>query len=316
MPKSAVVNVAREGLLENISFKKMALLFDDLYINERDFHFSKIDIEFLRKKDADQKKVMLSELDWLLEKNIIKLYGIAQSDLSSLEHEDVLARDVEAVNDKIKENFHPVEESEQVTSSDGSIRFMGSVCMTNDMIFQAEDIRMRIAAAVLSRKNLSVDFVPIVNSFASYQQEKPPCSVAHFILGQIPVPDENTPWEQVLDFKADADVKRQYYALISWINQVGQKEMPLSHIVDEYNHLYSQYLNQYSLHKMKSHLTTMELIVTAGIDFISSITQQGYVSALKDLLTIRKKQVALLKEEKDIEGRELAYILSAQHHFR
>lgn len=193
---------------------------------------------------------------------------------------------------------------------------MGSVCMTNDLIFQTEDIRIRIAAAVLGRKNLSVDFLPIVNSLASYQQQKSPCSVAHFILGQLPVPDENTPWEQVLDFRADTEVKRQYYALINWINQVGQKEMPLSHIVDEYNHLYSQYLNQYSLHKMNSRLTTMELIVTTGIDFISSIAQQGYVSALKDLLTIRKKQVALLKEEKDIEGRELAYIFSAVQQFK
>jgi len=316
MPKSAVINVAREGLLETFSFKKMALLFDDLYINERDFHFSKIDIEFLRKADTEQKKAMLSELDWLLENNIIRLYDIKQSDLSSLENEDALSGDVEAVNNKIKENLHPVEESEQITSSDGSIRFMGSVCMTNDLIFQTEDIRMRIAAAVLGRKNSSVDFVPIVNSLASYQQQKSLCSVAHFVLEQLPVPDENTPWEQVLDFRADAEVKRQYHSLLNWINQVGRKEQPLSYLIDEYNHLYSQYLNQYSLHKMNSRLTTMELLVTAGIDFISSITQQGYVSAFKDLLTIRKKQVALLKEEKDIEGRELAYIFSAVQQFK
>jgi hypothetical protein len=316
MPKSAIINIERENQLQEIPFKKMALFFDSLYMNERNFYLSKMDIKRSKALDTAEKRAAISEAEWLIEKGIIRLYEFGQEDFSAVRTDDILLNDAQKIDQEVKEKVIFTEEKPTKKDSEYGFFLAGVAALTNDLIFKMEDIRVRIAAAVLGNKNPDQEFVPIVNSFASYQQEKPPCSVAHFILGQLPVPDENTPWEQVLDFRADAEVKRQYYALISWINQVGQKEMPLSHIVDEYNHLYSQYLNQYSLHKMKSHLTTMELIVTAGIDFISSITQQGYVSALKDLLTIRKKQVALLKEEKDIEGRELAYIFSAVQQFK
>lgn len=285
-------------------------------MNERNFYLSKMDIKRSKALDTAEKRAAISEAEWLIEKGIIRLYEFGQEDFSAVRTDDILLNDAQKIDQEVKESVIFTEEKPTKKDSEYGFFLAGVAALTNDLIFKMEDIRVRIAAAVLGNKNPDQEFVPIVNSFASYQQEKPPCSVAHFILGQLPVPDENTPWEQVLDFRADAEVKRQYYALLNWINQVGQKEMPLSHIVDEYNHLYSQYLNQYSLHKMKSHLTTMELIVTAGIDFISSITQQGYVSALKDLLTIRKKQVALLKEEKDIEGRELAYIFSAVQQFK
>ncbi len=178
-----------------------------------------------------------------------------------------------------------------------------------------EDIRVRVAAAVLGKKTPTQDFVPIVNSFASYQQTTVPSQAVHFILGQLPVPDQDTAWEQIIDFREDDTLKRQYYALLNWLNQVSNKDMPVSHIIDEYNYLYSEYTRQYALHKMNSRFTTIELLITSGIEFLSSLAQQGYVSAIKDILTIRKKQVALLKEEKDIEGRELAYIFSAQQNF-
>ena len=145
---------------------------------------------------------------------------------------------------------------------------------------------------------------------ALLQQTTVPSQAVHFILGQLPVPQQDTPWEQIIDFREDDTLKRQYYALLNWLNQVSNKDMPVSHIIDEYNHLYSEYTRQYALHKMNSRFTTMELLITSG-KFLSSLAQQGYVSAIK-VLTIRKKQVALLKEEKDIEGRELAYIFSAQ----
>jgi hypothetical protein len=316
MPKSAIINIERENQLQETPLKKMALFFDSLYVNERNFYLSKMDIERSRTLDNTEKQAALSEIDWLVEKGIIKLYDFTRDDLSTVHLDEALLNDAQQVDEKVKERFIPAEESISNKSQEDGFRFAGVVELTNDLIFRMEDIRVRVAAAVLGKKNPDHDFVPIVNSFASYQQKTVPSQAVHFILGQLPVPQQDTPWEQIIDFREDDTLKRQYYALLNWLNQVSNKDMPVSHIIDEYNHLYSEYTRQYALHKMNSRFTTIELLITSGIELLSSLAQQGYVSAIKDVLTIRKKQVALLKEEKDIEGRELAYIFSAQQSFK
>lgn len=315
MPKSAIINIERENQLQELSLKKLALFFDSLYVNERNFWLSKMDIERSRNLNVIEKEAALSEIDWLIEKEIIKLYNFNRDDLSSVHLDEVLLNDTREVDEKIKEKFIPAEECIPNKPQEDGFRFAGVVELTNDLIFRMEDIRVRVAAAVLSKKNPDQDFVPIVNSFESYQQTNVPLQAIHFILGQLPVPHEDAPWEQVIDFREDDTLKRQYYALLNWLNQVSRKDIPVSHIIDEYNYLYAEYTRQYALHKMNNRFTTIELLVTSGMEFLSSLAQQGYVSAIKDLLTIRKKQVALLQEEKDIDGRELAYIFSAQQHF-
>jgi hypothetical protein len=59
----------------------------------------------------------------------------------------------------------------------------------------------------------------------------------------------------------------------------------------------------------------MEVLVLTGVEFISAITLHNFLSAFKGLLTVRKQQVELLKAEKDIQGRELAYIVAANNKF-
>lgn len=294
----------------------MALFFDSLYMNERNFYLSKMDIERSRTLDNTEKQATLSEIEWLVEKRIIKLYDFTREDLSAVHLDEALLNDAQQIDEKVKEKFIPAQESISNKSQEDDFRFAGVVELTNDLIFRMEDIRVRVAAAVLGKKNPDHDFVPIVNSFASYQQTTVPSQAVHFILGQLPVPQQDTPWERIIDFREDDTLKRQYYALLNWLNQVSNKDMPISHIIDEYNHLYSEYTRQYALHKMNSRFTTIELLITSGIELLSSLAQQGFVSAIKDVLTIRKKQVALLKEEKDIEGRELAYVFSAQQSFK
>lgn len=223
--------------------------------------------------------------------------------------------DIEDTNRKLQENFIPAEPNKDKSESENDFKFAGVVRMDNDLIFKTEHIRIRVASMVLNKQNPDTDFIPLVNSFASYRQPKPSTTALHFILEKLPVPATDTPWEEVLDFRSDEDVKRKYYALLNWINQVVQKDMPVSHFIDHYNSLYSEYTRQYSLHKLNSRFTTMELLITAGMEFVAALSQNNYVSAIKDLLSFRKNQVALLKQEKEIEGRELAYIFSANQHF-
>jgi hypothetical protein len=91
--------------------------------------------------------------------------------------------------------------------------------------------------------------------------------------------------------------------------------MPLAHISDKYNQLYSEYIRQYALHKLTSGFTTIELLISGGMDFMASLAQGQFMGAFKNLVNIRKQQVGLMQAEPNIQGRELAYIHTANEKF-
>ncbi|MGB8193720.1 MAG: hypothetical protein WCF67_17440 [Chitinophagaceae bacterium] len=315
MPKSAIINLAREGLLEKVEFKKLALFFDTLYVDLLAFHATKWEVERSSKLSNGEKQIVLAELDWLCEIGFIKPYKLSREELGIAKLDHDLINDIHVVDKIAQKNIIPVKQNKYKSSRPGELHFAGVLKANNELIFKMEDIRMRIDAATLGTNDPTTEFIPIVNSFASYHRLQSTDFAAHFILGKFPVPDENTSWEQLLDFKKDEDIKRKYYSLIHWINEISLKNMPVSHLIDQYNQLYSEYTHQYSLHKLNSNFTTIELLMTAGIQFASAIFHQNFIAAFKDLLTIRKQQVTLLKSEKEVEGRELAYIFSANEQF-
>lgn len=76
-------------------------------------------------------------------------------------------------------------------------------------------------------------------------------------------------------------------------NILREIDMTVSHLADKYNQLYTEYLNQYRLHKLTSDLSTVEVLFLQSMDVIASILDQNYLTAFKRLINIRKQQVSL-----------------------
>ena len=298
--------------MENIPFKKLSLLFDHIYVNSRELRLSQMDIELSSKISIEEKRFILSEIDWLIEKGMLKTYSIPRQELQMEQFDTLLAEDIQEVNKTIEANITPAPGYDKTKHTPGELQFVGVLGATNELIFKIEDIRLRIASVLLGSKDPLTEYVPLVNSFNSYGRKSSKDLAAHFVLNKIPIPAEDTSWTQLLEFRSDEEVKRKYYALMNWINEMAGTDMPLSHLADKYNQLYSEYLHQYRLHKLTSELTNVEVLLLGGLDFISSLLHQNIVTAFRGLLHIRKRQVLLLQEEKNLMGRELAYILAAK----
>lgn len=313
MPKSAVINLDY-GLTGNVSFKKLSLLFEDIYVNTFSLYRETRVLPFLKDKSTTSEYVQ--EVEFLENKVVIKTYSLPSSEFSIQEHDSILAEDMRRMGKVIEENLI-YNDSEDILNdkTDSKLKLVGVLRTNNEMTFNMRDIGMRIDALRLSLENTATEFVPLVKGFGSYKVERSNTSALHFVLDKIPTPGENTSWEQVIDFRSDEHVKRKYYALINWVNEMSKSDMPLSHIADKYNQLYSEYIRQFSLHKMNSSFTTIELLALGGMDFFNHLTSQNFVSAFRSLLDIRRQQISLLKSEREIEGRELAYIHSVNERF-
>jgi len=314
MPKAAIINLSRKGMLELTPFKKLALFFNCIYTDQTPLYLAKWEIEQSQTLTNDQKRICLNEIEWLIEKEILKTYHLSREELFAVKFDEDLLNDIRATDNIVRGQVIPIE-TEQKNTEPGKPYLAGILKADNNLIFKMEDIRSRIDAAALAKKDPMTEFLPIVNSFNSYSELKTPQFAAHFILNKLPIPAASTSWEQLIDFRSDEEIKRKYYALINWVNEVSQKDMPIHYLSDQFNYLYSEYSKQYALHKLTTSLTTVELLITVGIGFVSSVLQNNLIDALKNLVTIRKQQVDLLKAEKEITGRELAYVFSVNEKF-
>jgi hypothetical protein len=251
MPKSAIINLSREGLLQATPFKKLSLLFGHLHVDYMTLWMTKWEIEH-KKISQQEKKSLLSDIDWMIEKGILQTFLIPKEELSACHLDRNLIEDMHEVYKTIESHVIPTSDVDRQESAGGSFRFAGVLPATNDMIFGMEDIRLRMESSFLGTKDPLNQYIPLVNSFDTYAAKTSKEIATHFVLSQIPTPAESISWEQLLEFRSDAEVKRKYYALISWINDMAAADMPVSHLADKYNQLYSEYLRQYHLHKLTS----------------------------------------------------------------
>jgi hypothetical protein len=139
--------------------------------------------------------------------------------------------------------------------------------------------------------------------------------VLKFLFSQIPMPDENLPWEAIIDYKSDTEVRRRYYALIDWANEVANSNMSISQIEDKYNHLLNEYTYQLNLHKLKTQRTSFEILVTTAAEIIENVAWLKFGEVAKTLFNISKAKLDLLEAETQLKGRELAYIFDVNQKF-
>jgi hypothetical protein len=324
MPKAAVVNLQFENEAERVKLKRLSLLFDEILIEEFPLVRAKhLPSEFYKLNSMailsqEELHSYISEVEWLIDKGIVKTFTMDRLSVNIDEGNRRLLEDISENNKQIQNNLFPVEASvnREPFKVSNEVEFVGTLLMTKELKDNIEDIGVRMDSLYLSNKESHKEFVPVLNSFNSYtKKELSKDAAIHFVLDKIPIPNLSTTWEQILEFRSDENVKRKYYALINWINEMSISNMPISHIADKYNYLHSEYTKQYSLHKMKSNLTKVELLVLGGMELITLILSQNYSSAFRNLLNIGKQNVLLMEGESKLHGREIAYIHCANERF-
>lgn len=141
-------------------------------------------------------------------------------------------------------------------------------------------------------------------------------SVLAMLLNKIPMLNDDTSWEAILEFKSDEDIKRKFYALINWVNDVAAGNLSQNEIEDKYNFLYNEYVNQLKLHKQKTQETKFEVLVNAPLSTIENIAKINFSKLLEPFFKIRRAELDLLEAETKITGRELAYIYDVNKKFK
>lgn len=96
--------------------------------------------------------------------------------------------------------------------------------------------------------------------------------------------------------------------MTNWINKVCVSSYGLKEIKDEYEYLYNDYLYHFNLHKMKYSYSKFDCLVKAVDEFSSNLVSGKFITAFRDLLSVKKTQLQFLQEEAKLPGKEIAFI--------
>jgi hypothetical protein len=139
--------------------------------------------------------------------------------------------------------------------------------------------------------------------------------VAKITITKLPIPDENTSWEQILDFRNDPNNQSALLNLRRWMRKVSSENLSSVEIEEELEWLLDEYQRNIKLHKIKSDTNMMEVLIKSPLELLENLVTLKFSKLSDPLFAIKKRKISLLEAELHAPGREVAYILKAQDQF-
>ena len=143
--------------------------------------------------------------------------------------------------------------------------------------------------------------------------------VAQLILQSLPVPDDVTPWETILDFRRDEKTREQLARFTRWsrdaVRRLIEEDVSFEKLKDEYAGMTDDYRQHMKVHKLKYKTSIVETIVTLGAEFAENLLKLKFKDLAETFFQVRHNRIALMEAELKAPGREIAYVVTAQERF-
>lgn len=173
-----------------------------------------------------------------------------------------------------------------------------------------------ILTSINLRNNFELDAYPVYyESFILPELNTSNRNVVQIVLKSLPIPDEQTSWEQINEFRGDTDSKSKFLALRNWMAEVARAELTPIEIEQKLEYLIDQYLQHIRLHKMKANTSIVETIVVTTAELLEDTIKFKWGDMAKKLFSLKQRKIALFEGELTNPGREVAYIIKAKKTF-
>lgn len=294
------------------SLKREALMFNRIAIPDLSGWLS-----LIRKIPAIPNFVLtapdfLDEMEWLREQGIVfDIKGrTSKQKISDEEYAGVLSQE-DDIRKRLEELGPSPFKYKIDSNSDALAIFKAATPVA--LHYMAQAIRARRLSIELTKlSNLDAYPISLFNSFIESQTQGRKHEVVQLSLRALPVPDYSTPWEQITEYRSDPDSERKFRALRLWMSEVARAELPAAEVEEKLEHLIDEYQEHMKVHRLKTNISTLEIIVTTSSEVLGDVVSFKWGKAAQALFALKRRQVALLEGELTSPGREVAYIVKAR----
>ena len=154
--------------------------------------------------------------------------------------------------------------------------------------------------------------------YTEYAREMPEtkkADVAQIVINNLPLPDDTTSWEQIIDYRNDPGNQKNLLALRRWIRKTSTEETSKAEIAEEIEWLMNEFQNHMKVHKIKANTETVEVIVKLLPETIENLIKLKFSKIPEPFFAFKKRQINLMEAELNAPGREMAYIIKTQETF-
>lgn len=141
--------------------------------------------------------------------------------------------------------------------------------------------------------------------------------VREVVLKSMPIPDDQTAWQDIIEFRNDPESKRQLRELRVWTRKFAKETTAtsLAELKEEIEVLLSRYERHMKLHRMKINRGTTETLVTVGAKTAEDLVKLKLGELAKLPFIVNEREIGLLEAELNAPNPELAYISRARSRF-
>jgi hypothetical protein len=139
--------------------------------------------------------------------------------------------------------------------------------------------------------------------------------VIQVVIEAFPVPDHKTPWEKIIDFRADELTRLHSLQLRQWMRKIASEQHERKEIREELAYLMATFRDHMALHRLKIGSGVLQSVVTIPAEIMDGILNRKWGDAAKALFKVHARKIALLEAERSAPGRDVAYIVKAQQQF-
>jgi hypothetical protein len=154
----------------------------------------------------------------------------------------------------------------------------------------------------------------------SLQVQRPLTNVVDVVLDKLPMPSEQTPWEAILDFKADTEAQGYLQGLKVWMGEVARQKLTANEARDKLDWLLFQHQKHLKVHKLSVRRGILGSTFVAGAEILGNLadlttTLKWVKSAVGAAVSISDRKLELMKAELSNPAKEITYIVKAQEQF-
>jgi hypothetical protein len=308
-----ILSDARNSDFSNL--KQQALLFDQIGIYKLSNFYKTLEesLDLFRKLGLDsynKTQPIIAELEWLQQKGIVfelKVEDELQSELMKKFPQNSTSQKFKDAK-KLLKNIIDIQTSGLRQAENEANRLE----LIKDQHFKT--IRFLSIIMETTRDATFVTTFP----YTEYTREIPNSSksdVAQVVIKSLPLPSNETPWEQLIDYRNDTKTQKLLLSLRRWINKIATQNLSSLEIDDEIEFLINEFQEHMKFHKMKANTETIEVIINSVSDVLGNLLTLKFSKLLEPLFAVKKRQLSLLEAELNVPGKEMAYIIKSRETF-
>jgi hypothetical protein len=286
-----------------VDARRAALLFDQLVVVRTEQ--SAFDPSAARLADAG---VFGPETDWLVERGMVRFENDLADDALAA-HDAGYALDRKQVAGAIRNLVLTGSESPEFESW---IRCGANGVARSTAAYLQERNDLDHVPLVYGKRHELSRLLPASRPAAPRERHRDDVPAICVLFSALPTPDASTPWEAILEYRADPAAFGAFARLRRWTVEAARSGRAGPELRQRLEWELHGYEDALRLHRIKSRLQTLEALIATPLEIAQNLAAFKWGDAAKALFSVGRKRLELLEAEQRLAARDLHFLVIAK----